>query len=155
MSRTSSLHPLAHRLFADSSGMQTRRVPAVLWALVLMTAVIGTGYELFAALRPPGQIIRGELEAAAAEVRSLPANEPISAVGQAVGRHFRDHSASVDARGYPAPLTVTLYGLDQATCRDAADAARRIEGLVVVSLLGYGSPGDCRAKNDMTWRISP
>lgn len=50
---------------------------------------------------------------------------------------------------------MTLHNVDQNTCSDAAAAARRIEGPVVVELENYRSAADCGASNDMTWWIMP
>jgi len=46
-------------------------------------------------------------------------------------------------------------GLDRTTCLDAIATARRLEGEVVVELLDYAAPADCRDDNDMTWRFMP
>lgn len=69
------------------------------------------------------------------------------------GRHF-NAQASIGAALWPH-ITVTLHNVDQNTCSDAAAAARRIEGPVVVELENYRSAADCGASNDMTWWIMP
>jgi hypothetical protein len=124
------------------------------WALLALALVaVPLGAELDSALQSPGQAIRGELKAAAAELE-----RPQVQASEAVLRRLRDHfprrQVTIDARSWPLVL-LTLHGVDKSSCSDAASAARRIEGLVVVELEGYQAAGDCHAENDMTWRIMP
>lgn len=130
-----------------------RRLPRSLWALVVVIGVFFAGQQLLLALQSPGQAIRMALTAAAAEVQS-PWVQPTEAVRQAILRHFHDYAVTLDARAWPQ-VAVTLHGLDMTTCRDAQNAARRIEGLVVIQLEAYRDAAACRDRNDMTWRIMP
>lgn len=107
------------------------------------------------ALRSPGETIRSDLRNAAADARALPVLATPAEVQEAIAPNFSGYDATVDARGFPSSVAVTLHGLDRASCLDARTAARRLEGRVVVELAGYGSAADCGRNNDMTWRIMP
>jgi hypothetical protein len=120
--------------------------------LALAVAVMLAG-ALGPAVQSPGQAIRGELESAAATLRSARA-APDAATLRRLRDHFPRHAATVAARRWPQ-VAVTLHNLPYETCRDAASAARRIEGLVVVELEQYRSADACGATNDMTWRFMP
>jgi hypothetical protein len=122
--------------------------------LVLALAVAAMlGSAVGPALQSPGHAIRGELESAAAGLRS-PRAAPDAASLRRVRDHFPRHAATVEARRWPQ-VAVTLHNLPLDTCRDATRAARRIEGLVVVELEQYRSADACGATNDMTWRFMP
>jgi len=125
-------------------------------ALALVTAVVfAAAYQLQETAIGRGRAIRGELLAAAGELSSQIVANPTEAVRHAMRRHFREADVEVDiARSWPNVL-VTLRGLDRATCETAVRDARRMEGLVVVSLDVYRAPADCGERNEMTWRIMP
>jgi hypothetical protein len=103
-------------------------------------------------LMSPGRTIRGELKSAAADLRQS-RYKPDAALRR-LRRDFPHHAATVDTRAWPE-VAVTLHGLPRDACRDAAGAARRIEGLVVVELQRYRGVDECSASNDMTWRFMP
>ena len=123
-------------------------------ALGLIAAVFLGGGVLHA-LQSPGQAIRSELAAAAADMASAPANLPPQDLKRNIERHFIGQEATVDPAGFPARVAVTLHGLGHDACVDAASVARRIEGLAVIELQGYPSPADCGEHNDMRWQILP
>jgi hypothetical protein len=125
-------------------------------ALALFAAVVlVAAYQLVEAAAGPGRTIRGELLAAADELSAQIVANPTEPVRQAMRRHFREAEVEVDtARSWPNVL-VTLRGLDRAACEAVLRDARRMEGVVVVSLDAYRSPADCGERNDMTWRIMP
>jgi hypothetical protein len=125
-----------------------------LWALAFVIAAIVGGNEVLNESRSPGDTIRRELAAAAAEL-ALPVRPyPTDAATRAIGRHFHAHPAALQTEFWPQ-VSVTLQHLHGATCVDASIVARRIEGLVVVELDGYRSGKDCGGDNDMPWRILP
>ena len=125
-----------------------------LWALALVAAALIGGDEILNASRSPGDAIRSELVAAAAELASPAGPYPTEAATRAIRRHFRAHPAVLQMEFWPQ-VAVTLRHLDKATCADARIVARRTEGLVVVELEAYRSAADCGDDNDMTWRILP
>jgi len=130
-----------------------RRVPWSMRAILALGFVVALGGALGPALQSPGKAIRGELESAAAGLRSArPA--PDEAALRRLRDHFPRRAATVEARAWPQ-VAVTLHNLPRDTCRDAARAARRIEGLVVVELEHYRTADECGATNDMTWRFMP
>ena len=109
---------------------------------------------LFAA-PSPGAAIHSDLAVAADALRALPQAATQARVDEAVEAAFHGRAVSVDASGFPVAVAVTVRGLDRKSCIEAESAVRRLEGAVVVELQGYGSPDDCTAKNDMTWRLMP
>ena len=133
--------------------LRLRRVPRSMLALLALAAVAIGGQQVSVAMQSPGETIRAALVAAAADMRAPETAQPSRDMLQAVGRHF-DAQASIGAALWPH-VTVTLHNVDQGSCVDAAAAARRIEGLVVVELEKYRSAADCGANNDMTWWIMP
>lgn len=108
---------------------------------------------LWYAFQSPGQTIRSELAAAAADVTSAPANLPADELQRSVKRHFLGQKVTIDSADFPERVAVTIHGLDRNVCVDAASVARRIEGLAVIELQGYGSAEDCGTDNDMRWQI--
>ncbi len=116
-----------------------RRVKRPIWALLGLAAIVIGGQQLHLAMQSPGEAIRTA--------------QPSRAALQAVGRHFAAE-ASIGAELWPQ-VTVTLHDIDRITCIDAAVAARRIDGLVVVQLEKYLTAAECGAANDMTWWIMP
>jgi hypothetical protein len=125
-------------------------------ALVLVTAVVfAAAYQLQETTSGHGRAIRGELLAAAGELSGQVVASPTEPMRHAMRRHFREAEVEVDtARSWPNVL-VTIRGLDRAACETAVRDARRMEGLVVVSLDAYRSPAACGERNDMTWWIMP
>jgi hypothetical protein len=107
------------------------------------------------ALRSPGAVIKDRLRAAAAELKHAPGTLPDEPSLRVIPGYFRRWRATIDSTGFPTDVTVTLHGLDQATCRDAVTRAGRIEGPVVVELERYHAVTDCGEANDMTWRLMP
>ena len=125
-----------------------------LWALALVATALVGGDEVLEAWRPPGDAIRRELVAAAAELASPVGLYPTDAATRAIRRHFRAHPATLQTKFWPQ-VSVTLQHLDRTTCVDAGTVARRMEGLVVVEFKGYRSAKDCGDDNAMTWSILP
>jgi hypothetical protein len=124
--------------------------------LVLATAMMAVAaYQLQETATGPGGVIRGELLAAASELSTQIVANPTEPMRQAMRRHFREAEVEVDiARSWPNVL-VTIRGLDRASCETAARNARRMEGIVVVSLDTHRAPANCGERNDMTWWIMP
>jgi hypothetical protein len=134
---------------------QRRRTPWTASVLACIGAILLVGYQLFVVLEPPGDAIRGELEAAAAETYSELMPEPSPAVLAAMRRHFSGQDVSIAATLASPTIALTLNGLDRETCIEAVAKARRIEGRVVVELQGYGASKDCGSRNKMTWLMMP
>lgn len=132
---------------------QTRTARAFGALGLVAAAFFGGG--IWHALESPGQAIRAELSAAAADMTSAPANLPPEELERSVKRHFVGEDVTIDPAGFPARVAVTLHGLDRGACADAASVARRIEGLAVIELQGYRSAADCGEHNDMRWQILP
>ncbi len=130
------------------------RLMRLLRALAAAAAALGALAFLFAS-EPHGGAIRGDLAAAAARLKDLPANASAARVAADLRSEFNGEDATVDPSEFPAAVTVTLHALDRASCADARHSARRLEGRVVVELQGYGSGADCGDSNDMTWRLMP
>jgi hypothetical protein len=126
------------------------------WLLLMLLAacVLGSGYALQQALETPGQVIRHDLTRAAASVARLPTFMPSDRVEQTVSGYFPGYRARVDATGFPASVSVTLWDLDPDTCRDAYRRASRIEGTVVVAVEEHGDR-TCRDRTQITWRMMP
>jgi hypothetical protein len=118
-------------------------------------AVLVAGYRLSLLLESPSDIIRIELEAAAAEMRAPIRREPSPAVLAAMRRDFSEQDVSIAKIPASATVAVTLHGIDHETCVAAAAKLRRINGSAVVMLQGYPAPEDCGRRNDMTWWIMP
>lgn len=153
MSTTTLSHP-QHDPIGGHARAWWSRLARPLSILVLLAVAIVGGNEALTALQSPGQAIRSELVAAAAELISPAGSHPTEASTRAIRRHFDEHSVTLQTDLWPL-VSVTLHHLDKATCADASTAARRIEGLVVVELDAYRSPADCGADNAMTWRLLP
>jgi hypothetical protein len=147
-------HPPRRNPVGGTDRARWSRLARALGALALVIAALVGGNEVLKASRSPGDAIRSELVAAAAELASPPGPYPTEAAARAIRRHFRTHPASLQTDFWPQ-ASVTLHHLDNAACVDAGIVARRIEGLVVVELEGYRSAKDCGDDNDMTWRILP
>lgn len=123
------------------------------WLVLALGLSLAAGLALHGALEPPGQRIRSELEAAAADLQSAPAL-PSERALQQLRRHFRDHDVTIDTSSWPV-VSVTFRRLSAIACRQAAVEARRIDGLVVIALEGCRTTADCREDGDMTWRLMP
>jgi hypothetical protein len=131
---------------------RTRRTCAL---TVVAAVAIAAAYQLRTTVAQPGRAIRSELLAAAGELSSQIVANPTEPERLAMRRHFREAEVEVDtAQSWPNVL-VKLRDLDRATCEAAVRDARRMEGLVVVSLDAYRSPADCGERNDMTWWVMP
>ncbi len=131
-----------------------RRLRAWIVAPALTALALAGGYEVLSVLETPGYVIRHELVTAGAAVERLPWSTPSEGVQQIVAQQFGHHHATVDAKGFPAYVKVTLHGLGPDDCRDAARLAR-IEGQVVI-VAERSTGGDaCREDGAMTWRIMP
>jgi hypothetical protein len=137
---------------ARRAGNARRWLPKrfTLCALGLVTA-----WTLTSVARTPGDLLKGDLQAAGAAIRALGSNQPLDHVQQTVAELFPGHSIEVDAARFPARVVVTLRALDRNTCLDISAAARRIEGKVVIELRGFASPDECGERNDMAWLILP
>lgn len=127
--------------------------PRPVWLLAILAIAV---LAIVLALRPapPGDAIKSELGKAASEMSGEVWPVPTPAVLTAMRRDFHGRDVSVEAIR-SKQIAVTLRGLDRQTCLGAATKARRIDGPAVVTLEGYGSPEECRDRNDMTWRIMP
>jgi hypothetical protein len=137
----------------DISRERPQRMSWAMRAILAVGLLVALGGALGPALQSPGQAIRGELQSAAAGLRSARA-APDEAALRRLRDQFPRRAATVEARAWPQ-VAVTLHNLSHDTCRDAARAARRIEGLVVVELERYRTADECGATNDMTWRFMP
>jgi hypothetical protein len=133
---------------------RSSRFTFFLGALALVIAALIGGNEVLKASRSPGDVIRSELVAAAAELAAPLGPYPTEAATRAISHHFRAHAATLQMAFWPQ-VSVTLQHLDKTACVDAGIVARRMEGLVVVELEGYRSAEDCGDANDMTWWILP
>lgn len=154
MTSTTLRLPLSPDLLALAT-TRVRGLPRFWRALAAALVVAPLAYQVSLALESPGQSLRRELVAAAAEAETLPWNRSHEQVRNAVGRHFADRAVNVDSHRFPAEVTVALQGIDRATCVEASRVAYRIEGSTVVTLEGIRSPADCRESNRMVWRIMP
>lgn len=145
------------RLYPVSDAAKARRAPGFVRRLAAVALVLLAAYPFSFLLQSPAGAIREALAAAAAEARDLPWNRSPAEVEAAIARHFAGTAAhvQVDARRFPALVTVTLDRLNRDTCLEARKVARRMEGSVVVMLEGYGSAADCGQENRMVWRIMP
>jgi hypothetical protein len=131
-----------------------RRLRAWIMAPALTALVLAGGYEALSVLESPAYVMRHELVAAGAAVERLPWSTPADGVQQIVAQQFGNHRVTVDAKGFPAYVKVTLHGLGPDDCRDAAGLAR-IEGQVVI-VTERSTAGDaCGEDGAMTWRIMP
>ena len=139
---------------ADRNPRRRRRTFRSPWLLAGFGALLLTGFPLFGFLASPGEVIRLELEAAAAEMSWQLVPTPSKAVLAAMRRDFHGREVSI-AIASASTIAVTLAGLARDECIDAWAKTRRIEGPAVVVLEGYGSAQDCRSRNDMTWWIMP
>lgn len=131
------------------------RARAWVLAPVLVALALAAGYQAMSALETPGSVIRHELVAAGAATARLSWSTPLDDVQQRVAQPFVHYRATVDPRGFPAYVKVTLHGLDAEECRDAERFANRIEGQVVIVAEGRAERDACRADGVMTWRVMP
>jgi hypothetical protein len=153
-------HDQPNRGVARNLSEQRHRIPWIVWALVCIGAALLAGYQLsIPSEEPPGDAIRRELKAAAAEIaaetRIRLVLGPSPAALAAMRRHFSGQEVSIAMSSASSIIAVTLHGVDHKACVDAAAKVRRIDGSVVVILQGYGAPEDCDIRNDMTWWIMP
>jgi hypothetical protein len=150
-------HDRWNRDVARTLSEHRRRVPLTIYALALVGALLLAGHWLSILLESPGDTIRSELEAAAAEMGAQLVLKPGPGVLAAMRRDFSGQDVSIATIPTSSTIAVTLYGVDRETCVEAATKARRIEvdGPVVVMLQGYGAPEECRGRNTMTWWIMP
>lgn len=130
------------------------RVPRAVRIAVLAAATVAM-LGLLSAVRPPGAAIRGDLATAAEALSALPSNAKSARVTAALRAAMRGRTVQVDPSGFPTSVALTVQDLDWRSCVAAEQAARRLEGSVVVELQGFASPADCQASNDMTWRLMP
>ena len=155
MSITTHFHLKSPAVRAGLLSKRRGSIARPLAAVALAGIVAFAAQQAVYALRSPGEAIRGDLRNAASDARALPMLATPAEVQEAIAPNFTGYDATVDARGFPSSMAVTLHGLDRASCLDARTAARRLEGSVVVELSGYSSATDCGQHNDMTWRIMP
>jgi hypothetical protein len=135
---------------ARPAALRGLRVPVRRLALAaLALAAVGLAAEFDGAGLPRA------LNAAAADLRTLPPDTPRARVERIVAGDFPGRTVAVEAGRFPDLVQVTVMGLDRDACLAAEAHARRIEGLVVSELAGYRTAADCGPKNDMTWRIMP
>jgi hypothetical protein len=131
------------------------RVPPIVWVLACIGAALVVGCQLFILVEPSGNAIRRELKAAAAEMQTQLTLQPSPKVLAAMRRDFAERDVRIATSASSSIVAVTLQGLDRETCVEATTKARRIDGLVVVVLRGYGGPDDCGGRNEMPWWIMP
>jgi hypothetical protein len=86
-----------------------------LWALAVVAAVLVGGNEIMKASRSPGDVIRSELVAAAAELAAPVGAYPNETATRAIRRHFRAHPATLETEFWPQ-VSVMLHHLDKTTC---------------------------------------
>jgi hypothetical protein len=151
---TATSHQARHNPIGGPAHARRSRLARHPWALALATAALVGGNEILEVSRPPGDAVKRELVAAAAELASPAGPYPTDAATRAIRRHFRAYPATLQTTFWPK-VSVTLHHLDRTACVDASIVARRMEGLVVVELEGYRSAKDCGNDNDMTWSILP
>jgi hypothetical protein len=153
-------HDQRSRGIARNLGEQRRRIPWTVWVLACIGAALLAGYQLsIPPQEPPGDAIRRELKAAAADVaaemRIRLVLGPSPSALAAMRRHFSGQDVSIATSPAASIIAVTLHGVDHKACIEAAAKARRMDGSVVVMLQGYGAPEDCGSRNEMTWWIMP
>jgi hypothetical protein len=127
------------------------------WVLApaLVALALAAGYAALNAFKSPGYVIRRELVSAGAAMARMPWSTPTDRVRERIARQFVSYRPIVDARGFPAYVTVTLHGLGGDACGDAERLASRIEGDVVIVAEGRAGRDDCRKSGAMSWRIMP
>jgi len=135
-------------------GKAGSRAPRRTHVLVGAACVVAACALLFAS-EPPGAALKDDLTAVAGVVRALPASTARPRVDAAVKQSFRGRAVSVDSAEFPSVVNVTFHGIDRKSCLAAEASARRLEGAVVVELVGFPAKSDCGSRNDMTWRIMP
>ena len=124
-------------------------------ALAAALLVLAVAHQVYVATLPRTLVVQAALLDAAAATGALSPSANANQVRAALDRYFPNGEATVDPTLYPREVDVTFHDLDAATCRESARRIRRIEGNVVVQLVGYASPRDCGSTNAMTWRIMP
>jgi hypothetical protein len=152
MSMIASFDPAVRFSPLDTVVTWLAGVPRAARLFALAGLLLAAGYQVSLALQSPAHVIRGELQAAAAETAALPWNRSPDQVRAAVAQHFGRRAVGVDATKFPAVVTVTLRDVDRDTCQEARAIARRIEGSVVIALDSAAACGD---SNAMAWRIMP
>jgi hypothetical protein len=128
------------------------------WMLtpLLVAAALAAGDAVYRGLQTPGEVIRRELAAAGSEFGRLPWSIPSDSVQRRITPYFAAaHGATVDARGFPVFVRVTLHDLGRDACLDARRVARRIGGRVVIAVDRRTDEETCRDHTAMTWRIAP
>ena len=149
-----------HRATLDKTAMRSHtdsEEPALVrshqllgWTIVLTLAAL----SFYVPSRSPGDIIRLELQAAAAEFDGQLLPTPSAAVLAAMRRDFYFQDVSI-AIASDTTTAVTLHGLARGACIDARAKAKRLEGRSVITLRGFRTAEDCQNMNDMTWWIMP
>ena len=152
MSMTASFDPTIRFSPLDTIVTSLAGVPRAARLVALAGVLLAAGYQASLALQSPAQLIRGQLQAAAAETAALPWNRSQDQVRAAIAQHFDGRAVSVDPTKFPTVVAVTLRDLDRDTCEEAWTIARRIEGSVVIALDPATPCGD---SNAMVWRIMP
>lgn len=122
-------------------------------ALTLFALVIA--HQFFLTTRTQTLEIRAALTEAAAVAGALPATERDDEVRSAIRRPFEGRAVAIDSSQFPGEIDVTLRDLGRGTCLENERFTRRIEGQVVVQLVGFQSASACGDRNAMTWRILP
>ena len=152
MSMIASFDPAVRFYPIDTVVASLARVPRAARLIAAASLIFAAGYQVSLALQSPAQLIRGQLQAAAAETASLPWNRTPDQVRAAVAQHFDGRPVGIDATKFPAVVLVTLGDVDRETCQEARTIARRIEGSVVIAL-DPATP--CSDSNAMVWHIMP
>ena len=153
------MHPLSDLSAASSARGRFAQcwngsAPRSLLTVAGAAAVVAALAFLFGA-GAPGAAIHSDLASGAAALRTLPASASPARVTAALRAALPGRGIRVDSAGFPAVVAVTFPDMDRPSCVAAERSSRRLEGQVVIDLEGYASPEDCRASNDMTWRLMP
>ena len=130
------------------------RVPRAVRIAVLAAATVAM-LGLLSAVRPPGAAIRGDLATAAEALSALPSNAKPARVTAALRAAMRGRTVQVDPSGFPTSVARDLAGPRLAELRRGRASGAAPRRLGRVELQGFASPADCRASNDMTWRLMP
>ena len=132
-----------------------RRVPRLFWLLLAILVSWSIEIGLYRAFEPPGEALRHELQGAAGELGQEMVPQATPAMREAIRRHFRESAVEIDMVGHWPNVAVSFGGVSQLACAAAVRQASRIDGAVVVDLIGYRSAEDCGERNRMTWLLMP
>lgn len=132
-----------------------RRVPRLLWLVLAILVSWSVEIGFYRAFEPPGEALRHELQGAAGELGQEIVPQATPAMRAAIRRHFRESAVEIDMAGHWPNVAVSFGGVSRLACEAAVRQTSRIDGAVVVDLLGYRSADDCGERNRMTWLLMP